>query len=227
MPTIRPILKCIICQKEYKDSHYRGTSKCCSRQCRVEYNSLYSKSGYLQVNKEGLLLCHMCLKYKYENKFSIVSNLNKVAKSRKERNTICRDCQNIRNIKYMDRLSDDLISTLKIRINSSKGSAKVRDIDFNITLEDLIEKYNNQNGRCALSGEILELRNDRNYRKKYSLKRLSIDRIDSNKGYTKDNIQLVCWAANQLKFDLTEQELYYWCNAIINNKIIKDAQSKD
>lgn len=35
----------------------------------------------------------------------------------------------------------------------------------------------------------------------------SIDRIDSRKGYTKDNIIIVCWRANSLKKDATLDEL--------------------
>jgi len=35
---------------------------------------------------------------------------------------------------------------------------------------------------------------------------VSIDRIDSTKGYSKDNVQLVCMAANQMKNDLSMEE---------------------
>lgn len=44
---------------------------------------------------------------------------------------------------------------------------------------------------------------------------LSIDRIDSAKGYTRDNVQLVTMAANQMKNDLTIDELVGMCKRII------------
>lgn len=44
---------------------------------------------------------------------------------------------------------------------------------------------------------------------------LSVDRIDSGLGYIKGNIQLVCMAANQMKSDLTIEQLKYFCKSIL------------
>ena len=46
---------------------------------------------------------------------------------------------------------------------------------------------------------------------------VSVDRIDSTKGYLQDNIQLVCMAVNQMKNDLEINELIYFCKQIIKN----------
>lgn len=46
---------------------------------------------------------------------------------------------------------------------------------------------------------------------------VSVDRIDSNKGYLKDNVQLVCMVINQMKSDLNLDELKYYCQEIIKN----------
>lgn len=47
---------------------------------------------------------------------------------------------------------------------------------------------------------------------------MSIDRIDPNKGYTKDNVQLVCAQVNMMKSDMSLEELYMFCEAMIKNK---------
>jgi hypothetical protein len=42
----------------------------------------------------------------------------------------------------------------------------------------------------------------------------SIDRIDNNRGYTKDNIAVICWECNHRKTDLTEKDLIIFLNYI-------------
>lgn len=53
---------------------------------------------------------------------------------------------------------------------------------------------------------------------KKNIYNLSVDRIDSSKGYTKDNIQLVCAAANMMKGYMEYNDLIHFCEAIIKNK---------
>jgi hypothetical protein len=43
----------------------------------------------------------------------------------------------------------------------------------------------------------------------------SLDRIDSTKGYSKDNIQIVCAQVNLMKHELTINELKFWCEKIL------------
>ena len=44
---------------------------------------------------------------------------------------------------------------------------------------------------------------------------VSIDQIDPGKGYTKDNIQLICMGVNQMKSDLSMSELLFLCKQVL------------
>lgn len=46
---------------------------------------------------------------------------------------------------------------------------------------------------------------------------VSIDQIEHGKGYTEDNVQLVCMAVNQLKSDWDMNTILYICKSIANN----------
>lgn len=43
----------------------------------------------------------------------------------------------------------------------------------------------------------------------------SLDRIDSSKGYTKDNIRVISYKANKMKNDATEQELVSFAKGVL------------
>jgi len=45
--------------------------------------------------------------------------------------------------------------------------------------------------------------------------KLSIDRIDSSKGYVEGNIQLVCRAVNYAKHALSQQEFIELCKEVV------------
>ena len=46
---------------------------------------------------------------------------------------------------------------------------------------------------------------------------ISIDQIEQGKGYTEDNVQLVCMAVNQLKSDWDMNTVKYICKMVIDN----------
>lgn len=222
---IRSIIKigeCKICGSTY-ETHSNRTDAC-SRKCRHEYRNKFGKNGLPQRNEENLLLCYTCLNYKNEEQFSLASKSSSPLPVRNRRNSTCKECCYITSEKYRKSINNTLNGTLKVRLNQLKSGARKRNIEFNddLTVKDLLDLYNKQNGKCALTNEKLELINNN-----YNLKGLSVDRINSSKGYVNGNMQLVCWAVNQMKFDMTQEELFYWCNEIINNKIIKDAQDQN
>jgi hypothetical protein len=76
-----------------------------------------------------------------------------------------------------------------------------------ITSDDLPALWHAQKGLCARSGYPMTYTTGDWYK-------VSIDRIDSAKGYTRDNIQLVCRLANRAKSNIDNAEFIALCQAI-------------
>ena len=90
---------------------------------------------------------------------------------------------------------------------SAKNNAKMRNIEFSITEKDIkIPKY------CPLLG--VELTNI--YGAGRVSTNISLDRIDSSKGYTPDNIQVISDLANRMKQEATTEQLVLFANNILS-----------
>ena len=96
----------------------------------------------------------------------------------------------------------------RILINSKK-----RNLALEVSIKDIWDKFIKQNKKCALSGVELSFRLENRYDGT-----ASIDRIDSTKGYTKENIQWIHKDLNRLKSNMTEDTLIKWCKLIVDNK---------
>lgn len=76
--------------------------------------------------------------------------------------------------------------------------------EFNITVPFLMELFERQGGKCALSGQPMLTNTHRDEcpeNTRCNPNKLSIDRIDSSIGYTEDNVQLLRWRINSMKMD--------------------------
>lgn len=100
---------------------------------------------------------------------------------------------------------------LRYAMSGLKHSRKKReDLEFVITVDDLTELWEEQSGRCALSGLIMT--RHRGFGETPT--NASIDRIDPAKGYIRSNIQLVCWQANKMKHTLPQPDFFFWIRQI-------------
>lgn len=161
--------------------------------------------------KNGLLLCHDCLQYKEESEFSANGSSSAIRNNRRH---ICRDCATKRQREHDLSLDSKtkLKKCLRFRLLGARDRATKAGIPFNLTLEFLEELWIKQDGKCALSGlpMTFELKLGR------TPTNVSIDKKNRLLGYTQDNVQLVCMAANQAKSDMSEEELYNLCKSIVN-----------
>jgi len=105
------------------------------------------------------------------------------------------------NAKYRNKNANDQAYRLSKLYEQAKLRAKKRGMEFSIYLEDVIAAYP-KDGLCPVFGITLgfnQIQREANSP--------SLDRIDSTKGYTKDNIRVVSWRVNRIKADATLQEL--------------------
>ena len=94
--------------------------------------------------------------------------------------------------------------------NSAYNRAHPDDVrDFNLTASFLMELFEKQDGKCALTGIPMltnSHRDDRPDNVRCNPNKMSIDRIDSKLGYTTDNVQLLTWITNSEKMDMTNEQ---------------------
>lgn len=81
-----------------------------------------------------------------------------------------------------------------------------RNKEVNVSIEDLKQVWESQNGICPYLGIKLQI-NSYGKIKKDPITSASLDRIDSSKGYINGNIQWISRAINHLKGDMPENEL--------------------
>ena len=95
-----------------------------------------------------------------------------------------------------------------------KGAIQ-RGYEFCITMEYIWKIYEKQNRMCPLSNLPIVFFPDSN-RRQYQT--ASLDRIDSNLGYIKGNIQVVNKVINQMKSYFSEEEFIAFCNLVAKRR---------
>lgn len=166
-----------------------------------------------------------CLKCKLEKEcFNFCIN----KKTTDGLNKICKECKNLYDKTRREKhksinncsintsyRAKNLESFLRCSLNSTKQGAKRRNIEFSLSLKEIIDLFNSQKGLCAIS----KIPMTSFIQKGHCNTNISIDRIDSSKDYTIDNVQLLCYIVNVMKHNNSIKDLLYFCKAIlINNR---------
>lgn len=117
---------------------------------------------------------------------------------------MCSECKkqnsSIKNNKGFQEIKGDFWSSIKT-------CAKNRNLNFEITIEQAWNLFLKQDRKCALSNISIYFA-PRGKRQKGNI---SLDRIDSTKGYTIDNIQWIHKDLNIIKNNYTDKEFIDWC----------------
>lgn len=85
-------------------------------------------------------------------------------------------------------------------VNGPRHTSRTTD-PFDLTTEFLEMMFTKQEGRCAWTGVKMttDIGSDR-------LRIITLDRLNNSRGYTSDNVALVCKAANQARGDASVEE---------------------
>lgn len=163
----------------------------------------------LRPTLDNKVLCTMCGDYKDKSDFYTSNNPKNTYKLA----YLCKDCSKKRTHSYRNTEHGFWVTMW----NNLYNSAKNRGLEVGITKEDITALWDSQKGLCALTGLPMEkVKVSRTVRAGcLNQFRASVDRIDSNKGYVKGNIRMVCAYVNVMKSDQTDEQLKFWCEAIL------------
>lgn len=148
---------------------------------------------------------------------------NTIYKPTSNKQKVCINCKSILRQQSVDKCSKEAhardkekrritrqwyenLSLEKKAIRYTKSRAKQLGIEFNLTPEDIIFP-----DICPILNKHLQ-RNETKGPSRYSP---SIDRIDNDKGYTVDNIQIISMKANTMKCDASVEELQRFADWVI------------
>lgn len=125
----------------------------------------------------------------------------------------CFNCRDINTSRRRYEGVGDLSGTYYTQI---RNGAKQRNLEFSVSKEYLWNLYQQQNGKCALSGITLDLtKNFANIlRKTGQYVSASIDRIDSTRGYVEGNVQWVHKDINQIKHKFGQEVFIKMCKLV-------------
>lgn len=183
---------------------YANECKECRQKARKELN-------YERI-KEGTKLCNNCGIEKD------IGDFNSDSKNIDGLRSTCKLC----SIKCVNKYCSTFDGFIKNLYKDLVSNAKNRNIQVNITIDDIINQYNFQVGLCALTKlkmtwNKLPIESSTHINNQFNI---SVDRIDSTQAYTKDNIQLVCAQVNIIKYSIPTKKFIEICKKISQQKLL-------
>lgn len=152
-----------------------------------------------ELLKEGKKKCYICFQIKKIEEFGY-------------RLESCKDC--MPKSLFERRSNHSLITRIRIKLGAAKHNVlkkcPERKLEFNITEQDILNLWENQNHKCYYSNiELNYNHNDPNC--------FSIDRKNSEIGYIKDNICLTATWINTFKMGIPFDKFIWICRKIAEN----------
>jgi len=157
-----------------------------------------TKRGILEI-KDDLGRCTKCDAWKPLEEYRI----QRPTKSYPYRLTYCDQC---RVMQIRKRRVETPESYLMDKFLKLKQRAEKHDIQFDLTLEHLIDQFNDQGGRCFYTNK--ELVFDLQGESKFNS--TSVDKIIPEDGYIDGNIVFCLFRINTIKSNMSLEEMKIW-----------------
>ena len=194
----------------------------------LKTNEIHRKAAIAKwnhINSTGKMKCCRCKNIHSLNDFR---EIKRGKYEYKKYNSFCNFCDAKRTAVYKNKKIQTIGGKAGFLFNNISRRSKEKGWEIEFNREYIEELYNKQNGRCFYTDEPMNLGYHRDKKDLYSLNfhNISVDRIDSQKGYTMENTVLCCWGINNMKQQLSVDELLYWAERILNFKNKKQKDNK-
>lgn len=181
-----------------KGSALRMVTKKSCRFCKKDYRSTKDKDIAIYKNTEGKW-CSTCSGCKKEQAYT--------RKDHAKQSTIgdwhCKKCVQSAGLFA----SNKHIGSLQRQYKKFQKAADNRSLEWDLSFEDFSSLFK---GKCSLTGWDIDV--------KHPKITASLDRIDSTKGYKKDNVQWVHTMVNMCKNKYDEKKFIEMCCAVASNQ---------
>jgi hypothetical protein len=200
---------------------YRGVKKIKNGKFKVEL-VIHGKYFYLGLYENPETAAKVYDKFIIENNGRVIQ-LNFPEVYNIDKKAVLRQREKQRRLKKEYKIQSNQTNEgnyFNILCSKIKSRALIRGLDFNLTPEYVRNVYLNQNKKCAITGISLYYPFDK---ERNNINGISVDRVDSTKGYTEDNIQIVSLQVNKMKSDLSMNDFIHLCELTIKNKEVNCA----
>lgn len=114
----------------------------------------------------------------------------------------------------------DSLSPFRYHLKSAKMHSKQRGKECSITLEQLKNIWDKQNGICPITGWNLTNPSSTSWKGSLTPATASLDRIDNTLGYVDGNVRFIAVMANFCRNKFTDVEVIFFCKSVVANASI-------
>jgi hypothetical protein len=182
-------------------------AKC--RECVKKYNAEYASKNRQKIRDVGLAwrkkhreeLRKKAIEYYHENRQAYAARKKNWYETNKT--------QFIVKVKKWKK--ETVVGFFYSKLQRLKNNAKNRGLEINIDHKYLMKLYEDQKEMCPLTGRKLLLMKG----SEDIPDRLSVDRVDPEKGYVSGNVRLVTWQANSARRSWDDHQLLKFAKDVV------------